>query len=77
MALMVITKTISRTSTDLYQIKTMALTKQQALRVFKKFYPISKTDSIMNQLEWSYYTDSLSKDGRITLKQYENWSNPF
>ena len=55
----------------------MTLTKQQALRVFKQFYSISKTDSIMNRLEWSYYTDSLCKDGRITLKQYENWSNPF
>ena len=50
----------------------MTLTKQQALRVFKQFYPISRTD-----LEWSYYTDSLCKDGKITLKQYENWSNPF
>ena len=55
----------------------MTLTKKQALRVFKKFYPISKTDSIMNRLEWSYYTDSLCKDGEITLRQYENWSNPF
>jgi len=55
----------------------MTLTKQQALRVFKQFYSISKTDSIMNRLEWSYYTDSLCKDGKITLKQYENWSNPF
>ena len=32
----------------------MTLTKQQALRVFKQFYSISKTDSIMNRLEWSY-----------------------
>jgi len=55
----------------------MTLTKKEVLRMFRESFTISKTDSIMNRLEWSYYTDSLCKDGKITLKQYENWSNPY
>jgi hypothetical protein len=27
--------------------------------------------------EWSYFTDSLCKEGYITMKKYESWSNPF
>lgn len=26
---------------------------------------------------WNNYTDTLCKDRRITLKQYETWTNPF
>jgi len=26
---------------------------------------------------WNNFTDQLCKDGRITLRQYETWGNPF
>lgn len=26
---------------------------------------------------WSYFTDSLCKDGRITDRQFSTWSTPF
>ena len=26
---------------------------------------------------WNDWTDALCKDGEITSKQYETWSNPF
>lgn len=26
---------------------------------------------------WNNYTDALCKEKRITLKQYETWTNPF
>lgn len=29
------------------------------------------------QLAWSYFTDSLYKNGEITLRQWNNWETPF
>jgi len=55
----------------------MTLTKKEALNQFRQFYKVSKTDSIANREAFHNFTDSLCKDGEITLKQYENWSNPF
>ena len=55
----------------------MTLTKKEVLRMFRESFTISRTDSIMNRENFNNYTDSLCKDGEITLKQYENWSNPF
>ena len=55
----------------------MTLTKKEVLRMFRESFTISRTDSIMNRENFNNYTDSLCKDGLITLKQYENWSNPF
>jgi hypothetical protein len=26
---------------------------------------------------WNNFTDSYCKDGRITAKQYDSWTNPF
>lgn len=53
------------------------MTKKEALAMFKEMYHISKTDSIANRENFHNFTDSLCKDGDITLKQYENWSNPY
>ena len=55
----------------------MTLTKIEVLRMFRESFTISRTDSIMNRENFHNFTDSLCKDGEITLKQYENWSNPF
>ncbi len=53
------------------------MTKKQALETFKALGITLKSDAIHNREAWSYYTDSLCKNGEITLKQYESWSNPF
>ena len=58
-------------------LKKMTLTKKEVLRMFRESFTISRTDSIMNRENFHNFTDSLCKDGEITLKQYENWSNPF
>ena len=55
----------------------MTLTKKEVLKMFKKSFKISKTDSIMNRENFHNFTDSLCKNGEITPKQYETWSNPF
>ena len=55
----------------------MTLTKKQVLKLFKDSFIILKNDSIANRENFHNFTDSLCKNGRITLKQYENWSNPF
>jgi len=55
----------------------MALTKKEVLRMFRKSFTISRTDSTMNRENFANFTDSLCKNGEITLKEYENWSNPF
>lgn len=39
--------------------------------------PHWRDDVIAKRESWNNYTDALCKDGEITLKQYENWSNPF
>jgi len=53
------------------------MNKKEALTLFKEMYYISKNDSIANRENFHNFTDSLCKDGDITLKQYENWSNPY
>ena len=62
----------------------MRTTKAQALDQFRynwsvitKQHPRLKNDSVWKREEWSYFTDSLCKEGYITLNQYETWSNPF
>lgn len=55
----------------------MTLTKKEVLKMFRESFTISKTDSIGNREAFHNFTDSLCKDGEITLKQYENWSNPY
>ena len=53
------------------------MNKKEALAMFREMYYISKNDSIANREKFHNFTDSLCKDGNITLKQYENWSNPY
>jgi hypothetical protein len=38
---------------------------------------IPADDSIMQREAFNNWTDSLCKDGQITIYQYENWDNPF
>jgi hypothetical protein len=58
------------------------LTKKQALSTFKEElnagpFPDIRNDKVAMAEAWNIYTDSLCKDNRITLKQYESWTNPF
>lgn len=64
----------------------MRLTKKTALSIFKEelnrriesgnwiYY---NTDVTAKREAWNNYTDSLCKDGMITKRQYDTWSNPF
>jgi len=58
-------------------------TKAQALEQFRYNWKCETkgtkmaTDSIAKRLSWSYFTDALCKEGYITMKKYESWSNPF
>ena len=60
------------------------ITKAQALAEFREIWadivahnPRARGDSIMKREAFNNYTDALCKDRRITLHQYETWSNPF
>ncbi len=57
------------------------MTKVKAIKdfriLYKTFTNYSKGDVIAKRTEWNNYTDALCKGGVITLKQYENWNNPF
>lgn len=39
---------------------------------YKKYLRERKADYCKVQLEWSFYIDSLCRNGEITLKQYES-----
>ena len=61
------------------------MTKQQAFQIFTSEYYGDKynlkravaNDYYTVQLEWSCFTDTLCRDGEITLKQYSTWLTPF
>jgi len=62
------------------------MTKQQVVKLFKEeILPMVKDryeqdgviDKPARREAWNNFTDSLCKDGQITLKQYESWNNPF
>ena len=58
------------------------LTKAQVVAMCRNYfreYPdqFPKGDVIAKREFFNDYTDGLCKDGDITLKQYETWSNPF
>tara|TARA_B100000287_G_C20569266_1_gene755852 strand:- start:242 stop:430 length:189 start_codon:yes stop_codon:yes gene_type:complete len=56
------------------------MTKAEALFYFKELYKMSnwsRSDSTAKREMWNNYTDSLCKNGDISLKQYENWDQPF
>ncbi|WLW37001.1 hypothetical protein [Synechococcus phage S-MS29] len=39
--------------------------------------PSLRDDAIAKREAWHIFTDMLCKEGYITLRQYETWSNPF
>jgi hypothetical protein len=57
------------------------MTKAEALRdfriLYKTFTNYGKGDVVAKRTQWNDYTDALCKKGLITLKQYENWGQPF
>lgn len=60
------------------------MNKATAVRQFRDLWndlieesPQWKNDTIAKCEAWGNYTDALCKDGDITLRQYENWTNPF
>ena len=56
------------------------MTKAEAIKQFKSLYEAwgcSDDDVIAKRTYWNDYTDLLCKNGQITLKQYENWGQPF
>ncbi len=64
--------------TQLMTTKAAALTQfRYNWKVITKQHPKLKGDKVWKREEWSYFTDSLCREGYITLKQYESWSCPF
>ena len=62
----------------------MRHTKAQVLDQFRYLWkvecianPSYKGDKIRKRIAFGDFTDMLCKNGDITLKQYETWSNPF
>ena len=57
------------------------MTKAEAIRdfriLYKTFTNYRRGDVVAKRTEWNDYTDALCKEGLITLKQYENWGQPF
>jgi hypothetical protein len=59
------------------------MTKKEAIQQFKKtILPLvharfRKNDKAAIREAWNNWTDGLCKDGRITSKQYHNWTGPF
>tara|TARA_B100001287_G_scaffold232716_1_gene203881 strand:- start:303 stop:473 length:171 start_codon:yes stop_codon:yes gene_type:complete len=56
------------------------MTKAEAIKQFRSFYKwwgYRRGDVIAKRTKWNDYTDALCKEGLITLKQYENWGQPF
>jgi hypothetical protein len=54
-------------------------TKKQAIKYFREFLlpSIPKNDIPAKREAWNNYTYALCKSRFITLRQYENWTNPF
>jgi len=55
------------------------MTKAQAIKDFRASVLefLAKGDMPQASEEWSYFTDQLYKEGRITDKQLNNWTNPY
>ena len=52
------------------------LTKKTAYSIFKEEIR-EGGDRDLIRISWELYTDALQRDGYITMKQYETWTNPF
>ena len=59
----------------------MALTKKQALIIFKDLYKDflkkNRFDYVAKREAWNNWTDGLCKDRQNTSWQYDNWTQPF
>ena len=59
------------------------MTKAEAVQNFRDLWKRATKgsrfyyDTIAKREAFNNYTDSLCKEGKITLKQYENWGQPF
>ena len=53
------------------------MTKKDALKEFRSCGKVVRGDAIWTRENWNDYTDFLCRDGQITMKQYETWTNPF
>ena len=56
------------------------MTKAQAYKMFREIYSYlweEGADYWSAQEMWSFFTDSLCRDGAITQKQFATWSTPF
>ena len=55
------------------------MTKAEALKDFRQLIKTfgRRGDATAKREDWNNYTDALCKEGLITLKQYENWGQPF
>jgi len=54
------------------------ITKVQALEQFRYNWMVSgSTDKVAKREAWGIFTDELCREGYITMKKYESWSNPF
>lgn len=54
------------------------MTKKQAIELFNEAFGGSFGDDIVaKRTAWNDFTDSLMKDGEITEKQYDTWTQPF
>ena len=63
--------------------KRMRVTKKEAVRIFmdqlrgNKPQGAGKVDRVALCEAWHNYVDSLCKDGLVTEKQADAWTNPF
>ena len=71
-------------SIEVKGIRLMRHTKAQVLDQFRYNWkvatmrnPALKSNKIAKRIAFGDFTDMLCKNGDITLKQYESWSNPF
>ena len=62
----------------------MRHTKAAVLQQFRYNWKVTSLENpslidnkIAKREAWGIFTDMLCKEGYITLKQYETWSNPF
>ena len=53
------------------------MTKVEALSLFNQVDRSPKGDRVWKRESWSNFTDALCKEGSISMRQYETWSNPF
>ena len=56
------------------------MTYREAVKQFKREYRylyINKVDYWQAQQEWTFFVDSLNRNGEITDKQASTWSTPF